>query len=200
MEFFIGPFIIGHAVVHRKAAGPGHGTYAAQFHGVVHGKGAYPLQPALDGIVIKEDDGHLVDFLLQFLHFGQDFFPHGVRNIPPDTADFADRENDPAPGGGFEDIQHDFPDPPGVHEEALKSHGVRRQPAPEEVAVHAGQFMPHGAQIAGPFRDFYIHESFHRLGVAPAMAEGADAAHPLRHVDELLEVPLFHQFSSPRCT
>ena len=127
MELFVEAFIISHAVVYRKAAGPGHGAYAAHVHGIVHGKDPYPFQTALDGIVIEEYHGHLADFFFEFLHFFQNHFPLAVGDISSDTADFADRENDPASCGFFKNIQHHFPDAPGMHKKAFKSHGAGGQ-------------------------------------------------------------------------
>ena len=194
MKFFVSSFIIGHTIIERYAAGSCHRSYAAQVDGIIHGKHPYPFQAVLHGIVIHESHGQYTDFLAKDFQFFKNHFPLFVGNIPADPAHFADGENDTASRGFFENIQHDFPDSPGIHEKTFKAQGISCQAEPQKMAVHAGKFMPECAQVARTFRYFDIHESFHGFRVSPAVTEGADAADAFCHIDELLEISFFHQF------
>ena len=61
------------------------------------------------------------------------------------------------------------------------------------MAVDTAHLAPDGAQVSGPGRDLDIHDVLHRLAVAHAVHEAADAADAFRHVYIFGKLFLFNQ-------
>ena len=86
-----------------------------------------------------------------------------------------------------------FPRAPRGHEEVLESEGIGREAEPEQVAVHALELAPEGAQPAGAIGYDRAEQGFDSLAVAHAVHEGADAADALGDVHIVEVVALFDQ-------
>ena len=119
------------------------------------------------------------------------------RYIHQYTAHLIDRVDDPAAGCFVKHVEDLLTQSPALHKQAFESHGVRQESEPEQMAVDTAHLAPDGAQVSGPGRDLDVHDVLHRLAVAHAVHEAADAAGPLHHIGHLVKILLLHQALQP---
>ena len=98
------------------------------------------------------------------------------------TAHLIDRVDDPAAGCFVKHVEDLLTQPPALHEQAFKSHGVSQKSEPEQMAVDTAHLHPDRAQIIRTFRHFHAHHFFHSHTVTQSVAAAADTAYTLRNI------------------
>ena len=155
------------------------------------------MQAGADGVVAQKCFGNGAQLLLHIAEGDGDAVQHPLVHIFEHTAHAVDREDDPAAGGGVEEVEDFLAQFPALHKQALEAQRVGQQAQPQQVAVDAAHLHPDRAQVGGARRDLDVHQLFQALAVAHAVAKAADAADALGNIDIFFIVLGLDEFFQP---